>query len=179
MVWNPAYPNQWYQVCSYSVNQINGVGLWLGLVVGFLSVHERSKASHQTSSYCTYSEVLSLTVSPHDPGHGVELPFVFHTAALGGFNFTKDEQLLSDNMVRYWTTFAHHGDPNGPAAVGPGRRGRGSYLQRSKGNGGSLLSWPQYDGSDQAKCMRFKTPESGVSTINCILPTGIMHSEVV
>ena len=46
-------------------------------------------------------------------GHGVELPFVFHTATLGGFNYTQAELLLTDDMVHYWTNFAHHGDPNG------------------------------------------------------------------
>ena len=46
-------------------------------------------------------------------GHGVELPFVFHSASLGGFNYTPEELQLSDNMVHYWTNFTHYGDPNG------------------------------------------------------------------
>ncbi len=94
----------------------------------------------------------------------MELPFVFHTATLGGFNYTKDELQLSNNMLSYWTNFAHHGDPNGAAVVGRGRRRRGGrhYQQGQKG-AGSLLTWPQYNGSDQGKCMRFKTPDSGVS----------------
>lgn len=44
--------------------------------------------------------------------HGSELPFVFHTADQGGFNFTAQEELLSRGMVNYWTNFAHTSNPN-------------------------------------------------------------------
>ena len=47
-------------------------------------------------------------------GHGVELPFVFHTATLAGFNYSQSELELTNHMVLYWTNFAHHGNPNGP-----------------------------------------------------------------
>ena len=46
------------------------------------------------------------------PGHGAELPFVFHAAALPQFNHTQDEVVLSGNMVQYWTNFARYGNPN-------------------------------------------------------------------
>ena len=49
-------------------------------------------------------------------GHGVELPFVFHTAPLGGYNYTHDELILANTMVQYWTNFAHYGDPNGASS---------------------------------------------------------------
>ena len=42
---------------------------------------------------------------------------MFHTASLGGFNYTQAELQLSDDMVRYWTNFAHSGDPNGQQEV--------------------------------------------------------------
>ena len=45
-------------------------------------------------------------------GHGAELPFVFHAAALPQFNHTQDELVLSGDMVQYWTNFAHYGNPN-------------------------------------------------------------------
>ena len=52
-------------------------------------------------------------------GHGVELPFVFHTAPLGGYNYTHDELILANTMVQYWTNFAHYGDPNGASSTTP------------------------------------------------------------
>jgi carboxylesterase type B len=55
--------------------------------------------------------------------HGDELPFVFHTADKINGQFTADEAKLSDTMMRYWTSFATHLDPNGAAASsGPGTR---------------------------------------------------------
>ena len=46
-------------------------------------------------------------------GHAVELPYVFHTATLGGFHYTPDELVLSDTLINYWTNFARYGNPNG------------------------------------------------------------------
>ena len=43
----------------------------------------------------------------------MELPYVFHTATLGGFHYTPDELVLSDTLINYWTNFAHYGNPNG------------------------------------------------------------------
>jgi para-nitrobenzyl esterase len=58
--------------------------------------------------------------------HASELPFVFDSATVGGYYYTADEQVLSDEMVRYWGNFAHTSDPN-------------------KGPGGSpALQWPLY-----------------------------------
>ncbi|CAO3457514.1 hypothetical protein [Azospirillum argentinense] len=47
--------------------------------------------------------------------HGVELPFVFHTADQLGATFTPEEARLSDQMTIYWTNFAAHLNPNGEA----------------------------------------------------------------
>lgn len=44
--------------------------------------------------------------------HAAELPFLFPN--LFGPPLNARQQELSDTMVRYWTNFAHHGDPNGP-----------------------------------------------------------------
>jgi carboxylesterase type B len=50
--------------------------------------------------------------------HGDELPFVFHNADKIGGAFTADEAKLSDAMMRYWTNFATHLDPNGDTTSG-------------------------------------------------------------
>ncbi|TTK00920.1 Anoctamin-1 [Bagarius yarrelli] len=44
--------------------------------------------------------------------HGAELPFQFDSAAAANFSFTPKERCLAEQMVCYWGTFAHFGDPN-------------------------------------------------------------------
>jgi para-nitrobenzyl esterase len=48
---------------------------------------------------------------PEDAQHGAELPYLF--PRLFGVGLTPEQQELSAVMVRYWTTFAATGDPNG------------------------------------------------------------------
>jgi para-nitrobenzyl esterase len=53
---------------------------------------------------------------PFPPGfqpgawHAGDVQYVFRTDK---FVMTAEQLALSDTMIRYWTTFAHHGDPNG------------------------------------------------------------------
>ena len=94
-------------------------------------------------------------------GHGVELPFVFHTANMGGLNYTADELVLTNTMVEYWTNFAHQGNPNDFTKMGVASPVGHTHPKR-------LLSWPQYyvdtvTGTRKAACMKFKTPQSEVS----------------
>jgi len=49
--------------------------------------------------------------------HGAELPFVFHSAEAMGFEFTSQEENLSNAMIAYWTNFAKTGNPNSGAPV--------------------------------------------------------------
>jgi para-nitrobenzyl esterase len=42
--------------------------------------------------------------------HASELPYIFQPAA--GFFPTPAQMGLSDQMIRYWTSFAREGDPN-------------------------------------------------------------------
>ena len=63
---------------------------------------------------CSWRGVISKTLFIVAAGHGVELPFVFHTATLAGFNYSQSELELTNHMVLYWTNFAHHSNPNGP-----------------------------------------------------------------
>lgn len=76
--------------------------------------------------------------------HGEEIPFVFHSADQSGYNFDKNEKVLSDIMVKYWSNFAYSSDPNkGPHTV--------------------KLTWPKYDPT-MAPVIRFKAPGSEVMT---------------
>lgn len=70
--------------------------------------------------------------------HGCELPFVFDSASLAGYNFTQDEVNLAQLMVAYWGNFAHNLDPNG---VG-------------------LPTWPQVD-PETDWVLQFIAPGSG------------------
>lgn len=49
---------------------------------------------------------------PYGASHGFELPYLFDYA---GFvpTFTREQQKLSDKMIRAWTNFAKHGRPGG------------------------------------------------------------------
>lgn len=74
--------------------------------------------------------------------HGEEIAFVFHSADQSGYNFDKDEEVLSDSMIYYWTNFAYSSDPNkGPHSV--------------------KLRWPKYD-TNKPSVIRFKTPENEI-----------------
>ena len=72
-------------------------------------------------------------------GHGEELAFLFHTAPLGGYNYTAEEEQLSDHMITYWTNLAKYGDPNGAGD----------------------LTWPQYTYQTKS-VLRFMTPANKV-----------------
>jgi para-nitrobenzyl esterase len=53
---------------------------------------------------------------PEDASHGVELQYLFEMpySFESGVSLTPEQQELSATMIRYWTTFAATGDPNGP-----------------------------------------------------------------
>jgi para-nitrobenzyl esterase len=53
---------------------------------------------------------------PEDAQHAAELPYLF--PGLFGAPLTPEQQELSATMVRYWTTFAATGDPNGRGVPG-------------------------------------------------------------
>jgi len=78
----------------------------------------------------------------------VELAFLFHNAPLAGFHYTEDEEELSEQMMTYWTNFAHYGDPNGASGS---------------------LDWPQYT-SYTKSVLRFLTPKNMVYlySIQCV-----------
>ncbi|WP_456600325.1 carboxylesterase/lipase family protein [Blastococcus sp. SYSU DS0616] len=49
---------------------------------------------------------------PEDAQHATELPYLF--PGLFGDGLDAEQEQLSTAMVRYWTNFAAHGNPNGP-----------------------------------------------------------------
>ena len=92
-------------------------------------------------------EVNYHNFHPLCPGHGSELPYVFHNAELGGFKYTSDERAMADALVTYWTTFARTGNPN-PFVPQP-----------------PVPDWPAYRQnytSTVFAAMKFKTPKSEV-----------------
>ncbi|XP_045207431.2 crystal protein-like [Mercenaria mercenaria] len=73
--------------------------------------------------------------------HGEEIVYVFHSADQSGFSFNEAEEVLSNQMIYYWTNFAYTSDPNkGPHTVN--------------------LQWPPYD--SKSKMINFKTPNNAV-----------------
>ena len=73
---------------------------------------------------------------------------------MGDFKPSPIELNLSSNMTRYWTNFARNGNPNDLAD---------SHREEER-----LPDWPEYyvdeeTGTEQASCMKFRTPSSEVS----------------
>jgi len=74
--------------------------------------------------------------------HSEELILLWGTPPLAGLNYTKDEQVLSNLLIDYWTNFVRNGDPN-------------------KGN--QVPNWPPYSSSAKSN-MKFQVPQSIVET---------------
>ncbi|XP_070542869.1 cAMP-regulated D2 protein-like [Ptychodera flava] len=81
--------------------------------------------------------------------HGAELAFLFHSAPLGGFKYTADEDVLSRSMVYYWSNMAHTGNPNDDTW----RRNN----PRSD-SVGEFVEWPKYGNSTGWSYMHLMTP---------------------
>jgi carboxylesterase type B len=77
--------------------------------------------------------------------HGVELPFVFKTAELGGFKYTSEEITLTNSLMQYWGNFIKYGNPNG--------------------NQLNLLEWPVYSHENNWPVMKLKTPSNEIINI--------------
>lgn len=96
-------------------------------------------------------------------GHAVELPFVFHTLNIGNFTPTSEEMELAHNMTRYWTNFAHHGNPNDFYQV----RSSHTIYKGTLDSTQRLPDWSSYyvdskTGTKMSATMQFKTPRSQV-----------------
>jgi len=90
---------------------------WLPLcpLEGSIKLGDQALALHYGKPFSGSKIIKTWSCISPFLGHAVELPFVFHTATLAGFNYTQDELTLANTMVQYWTNFAHYGNPNGPS----------------------------------------------------------------
>ena len=79
---------------------------------------------------------LDVPVCEGKACHGDDLPFTFHTDTQLGFQFTEEQNRLSNEMMGYWGAFAVGMNPN---AAG-------------------LLAWPGFSSADRVY-MIFDTPE--------------------
>ena len=61
--------------------------------------------------------IVQDPVMPLGAFHASELAYLFRIPA-GAAAFTPDQLALSDQMIRYWTRFATHGNPNGAGSPG-------------------------------------------------------------
>ncbi len=80
--------------------------------------------------------------------HGGDLPFVFHTAPLGGFRYTPTELRLTNSMVHYYGNFAHTGDPNNNKWSDKPRK--------------VYEYWPEYSKTNNWPSMVLQTPKNQV-----------------
>ncbi len=87
----------------------------------FLLCSTRYLASHMTAPVYIYLfnhqpsvNFLGLPACAENDNvcHAAELPFVFHSAENKGFQFTEQEQVLSNQIIDYWTNFAKYLTPN-------------------------------------------------------------------
>jgi carboxylesterase type B len=82
------------------------------------SLDAASHASHDTRAYL-FDHIPSFNIWGWVPAcadtvcHSVELPFIFHTPQGRGYQFTSQENTLSNLMVKYWTDFAKDSSQSG------------------------------------------------------------------
>ncbi len=80
-------------------------------------------------------------VSDYGAYHGIDLFYVFNNwenSPYANQYFTNEDALIQESCLKYWTNFAHSGNPNGPG----------------------LEYWPQYEAS-QDNCLEIKAPLNG------------------
>ena len=81
-----------------------------------------------------------FTFCEHHVCHGSEIPILFHTAELGGYKMTDDEEKLSLQLIDYWTNFAYTSNP-------------------SMGPHGIQLQWPVFNAGTES-VVYFQTPNT-------------------
>lgn len=101
------------------------------------------------SYYFTYPDADFVLPELRELGafHSAEVQFLFNDSmAWFETTFSGDEKVLSDNVIHYWTQFAHTGDPNGTMAS---RR--------------TAIEWPLYNTARQRLRLDIKPDISSAS----------------
>lgn len=80
-------------------------------VAGWLSMHVPTWQYEFNDPTASLPTGQSLSY-PGGAYHGAELQYLFTPAAIGFPELNVDQQDLSDAMIRYWSRFAHVGNPN-------------------------------------------------------------------
>ncbi|GFS21646.1 carboxylic ester hydrolase [Elysia marginata] len=90
--------------------------------------------------------------------HGSEIAFVFDSAHLANFSSSPEEEILSGDVIAYWTNFAWSGNPNYST---PPRQGTSMHRFSPEYTKPRLYDdkkWPAYDKGSNWTALRFKTP---------------------
>ncbi|XP_072042437.1 cAMP-regulated D2 protein-like [Amphiura filiformis] len=80
--------------------------------------------------------------------HGGDLPFTFHSAPLGGFDYTSSELRLTNSILSYFGNFAYTGNPNNN--------------MWSNNTIDTYGHWPEYLQANDWPSMVLRTPENQV-----------------
>ncbi|XP_072030866.1 cAMP-regulated D2 protein-like [Amphiura filiformis] len=97
--------------------------------------------------------------------HGSELPLLWRSQSLRGFNFTEEEQQLADAMNNYWSNFVHTGNPNDnswktKSKISDFMRtsdpNKNDWNTKSK-NRDKFLTWPPYKVDNGWQSILFQT----------------------
>ncbi|GFO43336.1 carboxylic ester hydrolase [Plakobranchus ocellatus] len=92
--------------------------------------------------------------------HGSEIVFVFGSAPLANFTFSAEEEILSGDVIAYWTNFAWSGDPNYSTPPRQWHSSPRADIQGKKLNVKDVTKWPEYSSVNNWTALRFKTPTS-------------------
>ncbi|RUS86115.1 hypothetical protein EGW08_006135 [Elysia chlorotica] len=92
--------------------------------------------------------------------HGSEIAFVFDSAHLANFSVSPEEEILSGDVIAYWTNFAWSGNPNYSTPPKPEDLSSRASAPQRKLRLREDNKWPAYSKSSNWTALRFKTPAS-------------------
>ena len=111
--------------------------------------------------YLTFSHASNVYhISPGRVCHGSEIAYVFDSAHLANFSFSPEEEILSGDVITYWTNFAWSGNPNFSTPPKPVTALLSASAPQRKLGLKDGIKWPAYGKASNWTALRFKTPES-------------------